>query len=400
MADIDYLLNAFDSGALVRPDYSAPNFIDLARASAKLAGASGVPDTPNSIELANRIGDTDHLIFILLDGVGMNLIEKMPESSFLRSNLDSELRAVFPSTTSVALTSLATSEWPSSHAITGWWTHIEQIGSSAVILQFASRADSNDLGTQGVDLESVFPMPSVMSQFGRDTLLVVPAGIANSTYSRYFGGGQQSCGYTSMEQGVTTTIKRIKDASEPTFTYLYISRVDSLAHRHGMTRPEVKHALKEVDAEMARLASGVSGKARIIATADHGLLDAPPGGRHTLRPNRQLAPLLRFPPSGDARVMYLHTRDWAAERVRRLFERRFNDRFIIITVDEAETLELFGPGKLSPIARERMGDLIVISSGVDMIEYNAARGVGTSVQFNSHHSGLTPDEMRIPLVIV
>jgi hypothetical protein len=166
-----------------------------------------------------------------------------------------------------------------------------------------------------------------------------------------------------------------------------------------MTRPEVQHALYEVDSEMARLASGVAGKARIVATADHGLLDAPAGGRHTLRPNRQLAPLLRFPPSGDARVMYLHTRDWAAERVRRLFERRFEDRFIIITVDEAESLELFGPGQLSPMTRERMGDLIAISSGADMIEYNAARGVGKSVQLNSHHSGLTPEEMRIPLVI-
>ncbi len=400
MADIEYLLEAFESGALVRPDYDTPNFVDLALASAKLSGASGVPDTRNSIELSRRIGDTEHLVFVLLDGVGMNLVESMPETAFLRSHLADELQAVFPSTTSVALTSLATCQWPSTHAITGWWTHIEQIGAPAAILQFASRSDSSDLGKMGVDSASVFPVPSAMSAYSRDTLIVVPANIANSTYSRYFGGGQKSCGYSSMEQGVTSVINRIRDASEPTFTYLYISRVDSLAHLHGMTRPEVQHALYEVDSEMARLASGIAGKARIVATADHGLLDAPAGGRHTLRPNRQLAPLLRFPPSGDARVMYLHTRDWAAERVRRLFERRFEDRFIIITVDEAESLELFGPGQLSPMARERMGDLIAISSGADMIEYNAARGVGKTVQLNSHHSGLTPEEMRIPLVIV
>ena len=400
MADIENLLEAFDSGALVRPDYDTLNFIDLALASAKLSGAPGIEDTPNSIEIGNRIGDADHLVFVLLDGVGMNLVEAMSRSSFLRSHLSDELQAVFPSTTSVALTSLATCQWPSVHAITGWWTHIEEIGAPAVILQFASRSDNSDLRSLGVDPESAFPVPSAMAQFVRDTLIVVPANIADSPYSRYFGGGQNTYGYGSLEQGVTRTIQRVVDASEPTYTYLYISRVDSLAHLHGITRPEVKHALNEVDNEMARLAAGVGSKARLIVTADHGLLDAPPGARHTLRLNRQLIPLLRFPPSGDARVMYLHTRDWAAERVRRLFERSFGDRFILITVDEAESLELFGPGTLSPKTRERMGDLIAISSGVDMIEYNPSRGVGKSVQLNSHHSGLTQEEMRIPLVIV
>ncbi|MCH7800900.1 MAG: alkaline phosphatase family protein [Chloroflexi bacterium] len=400
MADIENLLEAFESGALVRPDSDTPNFVDLALASAKLSGAPDVEETPNSIEIRNRIGDTDHLVFVLLDGVGMNLVESMSRSSFLRSHLTQELQAVYPSTTSVALTSLATCQWPATHAVTGWWTHIEEIGSSAVVLQFASRSDSSDLGKLGVDLESVFPVPSAMAQFGRDTLIIVAANIADSPYSRYFGGGQKTYGYGSLEQGVTKTIQRVHDASEPTFTYLYISQVDSLAHLHGITRPEVKHALNEVDNEMARLAAGVGGKARVIMTADHGLLDAPPGARHTLRLNRQLNPLLRYPPSGDARIMYLHTRDWAAERVRRLFERRFGDRFILITVDEAESLKLFGPGPLSPKTRERMGDLIAISSGDDMIEYNAARGVGKSVQLNSHHSGLTPEEMEIPLVIV
>lgn len=400
MADIENLLEAFESGALVRPDSDTPNFIDLALASAKLSGAPDVEETPNSIEIRNRIGDTDHLVFVLLDGVGMNMVESMSRSSFLRSHLTEELQAVYPSTTSVALTSLATCQWLATHAVTGWWTHIEEIGSPAVVLQFASRSDNSDLGTLGVDLESVFPVPSAMARFERDTLIIVAANIADSPYSRYFGGGQKTYGYGSPEQGVTKTIQRVHDASEPTFTYLYISQVDSLAHLHGITRPEVKYALNEVDNEMARLAAGVGGKARLVVTADHGLLDAPPGARHTLRLNRQLNPLLRYPPSGDARIMYLHTRDWAAERVRRLFERRFGDRFIMITVDEAESLELFGPGTLSPKTRERMGDLIAISSGSDMIEYNAARGVGKSVQLNSHHSGLTPAEMRIPLVIV
>ncbi|HJO82814.1 MAG: hypothetical protein QGG34_04065 [SAR202 cluster bacterium] len=150
---------------------------------------------------------------------------------------------------------------------------------------------------------------------------------------------------------------------------------------------------------MARLYTAIGRKARIVVTADHGLLDAPPASRHTLRPSTDLTPLLRYPPSGDTRIMFLHTRDWARARVRGHFERRFGNRFYVISVDEAEQLELFGPGPLSPVTKERMGDLIAISSGAHMIEYNAARGSARGVLLNCHHSGLTADEMRIPLVI-
>ena len=166
-----------------------------------------------------------------------------------------------------------------------------------------------------------------------------------------------------------------------------------------MSRPEVRHALVEVDNELARLHTAVGSKARVIVTADHGFLDAPPPNRHTLRPSRNLLPLLRFPPSGDARVMYLHTWDWARERVRRYFERRFGERFIVIDVEDALAMGLFGPDPPSNEASERLGDLIVISAGADILEYNAERGAGKMLQINSHHSGLSPDEMRIPLVV-
>jgi len=97
--------------------------------------------------------------------------------------------------------------------------------------------------------------------------------------------------------------------------------------------------------------------------------------------------------------MYLHVSVWARARVRGHFERKFGSRFYLISVDEAEDLELFGPGPLAPATKDRMGDLIAISSGAHMIEYNAARGSARSVLLNGHHSGLTPDEMKIPLVI-
>ena len=179
-------------------------------------------------------------------------------------------------------------------------------------------------------------------------------------------------------------------------TFVYIPNVDGLAHRHGMTGPEVREALMELDAGLARLHSDLGGMGTIVMTADHGLKDTPVSARHTLGLSREL---LRFPHSGDARVMYLHVRDRARERVRRHFQHKFGDRFHLITVDEADALRLFGPETLSAETRNRMGDLVAISAGADVLECHAEPGPGQGVTMNCHHSGLTPEEMRVPLAI-
>ena len=399
MSGTESLIQAFESGALARPRDDRPNLVDLARAIAKLSGVCGLDLSPGAAEIAARIGEADHIVLIMADGVGMNLVESMPRNSFLSRRLQDEMLTVFPSTTSVALTSLTTCDWPGRHAITGWWTHLPDLGSSATILQYTARNGGNNLLERGIDPARAFPLSSVWSSIPSDTQIMVPKSIAGSVYSRYFSGGRTTVAYTSLSEGIDRTIKRVQGAEGKTFTYFYTPRVDTLAHRHGVSRPEVRHGLAEVDNELARLHAAVGSKARIVVTADHGFLDAPPPNRHTLRPSRNLLPLLRFPPSGDARVMYLHTWDWAKDRVRRHFERRFGDRFIVIDVEDALAMGLFGPDSPSDEASERLGDLIVISAGADVLEYNAERGAGRMMQINSHHSGLSPDEMRIPLVI-
>ncbi len=399
MVGIEHLVEAFEAGTLHRPRHDMHNLVDLSRAIIKLAGVPGLELSANASDIAASIGDADHIVLVMADGVGMNMVESLPRNSFLRRNLRAEMQTVFPSTTSVALTSLATGQWPALHAITGWWTHLPALGSPATILFYTARNNNHDLLKMGIAPDTSFPVKSLWPSIPRDVVSIVPEGIVNSVYSRYFGGGRDSVGYKSLSGGVSLTISRISGAEDKTFTYLYIPRVDSLAHLHGITRPEVRHAMTEVDNELARLVAAIGDRARVVVTADHGLLDAPPPNRHTLRPSRQLQPFLRFPPSGDARVVYLHTLDWARGRVRRYFERRFRERFIVLDIEDALDVGLFGPDAPSEEARERLGDLVVISTGTDILEYNVSRGSGRMVQFNSHHSGLSPEEMMIPLVV-
>lgn len=400
MTGIAYLIEAFAEGDLLRPRPEVRNLVDLSRSVAHLCGVEGLELSENARGIAEAVGEADHIILALVDGMGMNVLETLPEDSFLRRHLREQMQTVYPSTTAVALTSLTTGEWPQDHAVTGWWTQLPALGSAATILSYTARSNNQDLLKRGIQPEAVFPVESLWKRVPRDVRVVVPKAIVGSVYSRYFSGGRETVGYETLAGGVDSTVEHISESEGKTFTYLYSSRVDSEAHLYGMTRPQVQRALAEVEREIERLARLVGDRARIVVTADHGFLDAPPPRRHTLRVNRQLQPMFRLMPSGDARVMYLYTLEWARERVRRYFEQRFDQVFMVVDMEDAIKIQLFGPTEPTDETRERLGDLVVVSSGADILEYNASRGSGRMLKLNGHHSGLTPDEMLIPLIIV
>ena len=400
MSDVERLLAAFSDGELLRPSSEVPNFIDLSRALVWLAGAEGIETSSGSTALTSMIGPSDHLVFVLVDGMGMNLIERLPPDAFLSRYLVAELRTVFPSTTAVAVTSLATGQWPNQHAVTGWWTHLPEIGAVATILQFVKRSDQKSLDWHGLTVEQTFPAPSVMSKIGRDALALFPQRIASGVYSTYFCGGKPRRSYRNLQEAVDITVRRVRSADQPTYTYIYTSRIDDEAHRCGMARPEVQAALSDMDRELERLACGVGDGGRVVVSADHGFLDASKAERHQIRWSDQFMAYLRFPPSGDARVMYLHVHQGAEAPVRQYFRRRFGERFLLFTIDEAEELGLLGPGPISSETKRRVGDLILISRGRDVIEYRPPGNTGRIMSEASQHSGLTPAEMRVPLIVV
>ena len=399
MTDVPRLLAAFESGRLARPSADVPNIVDLSRALASLTAVAGVDPTPGAAKIARLIPASDHLVFVVADGLGMEFVESLDPGSFMRTHMVTELRTVFPSGTAAALTSLATGQWPGVHGVTGWWTHLPEIGTTAAILPFVNRSDGRPLADLGMTAGQAFPVPSLMRGIDRDVLALFPKRMADGVYTRYFAGGMPTHGYGTLRDAMSFVITKVATADRPTYTYLYSARIDAEGHRYGVGRPEVGAAVLELDRELERVAREIEGRCRLVMVADHGFLNAPVSARHHITPSADLMSALRFPPSGDARALYFHVRDGAHTAVRRILRRRLRDRFLLISVDEAESIELFGPGPLSAVARSRLGDLIAISHGQDVAEYGAAGEVGRVMHATSHHSGLSRPEMQVPLVV-
>ena len=75
-SEVPDLLQAFESGKLIRPSFSVPSVVDVASAIFQWAEVEASPITSNSHPIIDAIGDTEHLVFVIVDGLGINFIRQ------------------------------------------------------------------------------------------------------------------------------------------------------------------------------------------------------------------------------------------------------------------------------------------------------------------------------------
>ena len=399
MSDAGSLEQQFGSGSLLRPSPDVLNLVDLSNATASVVGAGTGPLTSGAEKIAGMIGPADHLIVVAADGLGMAIVESLEPSGFMRRHVAASLQTTFPSTTATAFTSLATGQWPNRHAALGWFTYIPDIDAVSTIIPFVRSVDEAPLSELGLTVDRVLPVPSHAAAVDRPLLSLLPSAFSDATFSGYISGGKPRTGYDSPEEAVASIVAAVLSASEPTYTYLYVPDVDYAGHALGFSDPRTLAAAAGLERLLEGLASRLSGRARIVVTADHGGLDAHGDRVHMLRASDPLVQLLRREPSGDSRAAYFHVREGHEREFEDAFRDRFGGRFFLLTTAEAEEMGLFGPGPLSDEVRRRLGAFVAISAGADVVLYDWPLRDEDDEPFVGYHSGLTPAEMLIPLIV-
>jgi hypothetical protein len=399
--DFERLQARFQRGTLVHPSRGAPSLVDLASAFWAAAEVPGLVLTPAAEQLRGRIGEARHLVLVVADGLGLDLLESMPAASFLWQRLASAVTSVFPSTTAVALSSIYTATWPGEHGVTGHWMLGPGATGPMTVLTFSKRGDRADLRASGVDSSEVFGAPGRLGASPRATLFLLPDRVLNGAFSEFGAGGAPRAGFRSLADGVDALLDIVRTAEGPTCTVLYTPRVDDAAHEHGPAHLEVVGAVRALDEELRRLSLGLGEAGRIVLTADHGHLPVVRGGARVLRWDDEVGRHLRTAPTGDARVAYFHfDRDADAEAFAGAFRERYGEQFLLLTPDEVIEAGLLGPD-VSAVARARLGDLVGISLGADVLEFRPAGGkADPRLTLRSQHSGLTAAEMRVPVVLI
>jgi len=133
----------------------------------------------------------------------------------------------------------------------------------------------------------------------------------------------------------------------------------------------------------------------LLVTADHGQTPLPGHGGIALEEHPELRDLLLLPPTGSSRQPFFYAAPGRREALR-TYLARFDAEFLLLDADEAAARGLFGPDGRHPELPYRIGDLIPLARAEGCFwrmdtpqEIRRYRGM---------HSGLTADEMLVPLL--
>lgn len=399
MSDREQLLEAFARGALVRPSTAQMGFVDVVRA-AFFASGLDVPMSVHSRELQHYFTGAEHIVFLLADGLGIDFIERMPRESWLRRHTRRAIHASYPSTTTSAVTSFATADYPAIHGVTGWWVRLDELQSAATVFAHDRAVDGRALDRLGLGVDDILKSRPLLPAMTASAAVVVPEGIVDSPYTRHIAGSAQRIGYRNYEDATAEIVRRIRESTGPTFTYWYTPSPDAEAHEEGIDSDRIFRTLENLDRAAAGMCDELltTGKEwRLVGTADHGHLMLEP--RLELEADDPLLQHVDAPPSGDMRIQFWHTRSGSAPTFEAVFRQRFGAWFYLLTVDEFEQLELLGPEPWSELTRRRSGTHVSISKGRGSLRYAGYPGRGGYRRMRSGHSGLTPAEMLVPLII-
>jgi len=381
---------------------AAPSGMDLFDALALLCGDPPVEwssprPTPAALELRDRIGPARHYLFVLADGLGMNLRGHFPSGGFFETYLSGQLRAIFPSTTSSVLTSLITGQWPSRHGVVGWFTYLPERHCSTVPLPFTERFSGESLAGLGIEPFDLFPRTRRTDRFDRLVRLFSHGDLVDTSFGRWSTGNARAVGFGDLEEAFTTLVDMLRSEPAPSYNYLYVSDIDHEEHRHGIDSPQVRERIVRLDEHLLRFRQSSALPLRLVVSTDHGHVEVPEDGRIVLRDEDALMSTLAAPPSGEPRTPVFHVRPGLRREFLAASGDLLEDRFDLLTTDEAERKRLLGPEPLSARARARLGDFIGMAGGRSALVY--APPGREPLDFVAYHGGPSKDEMRIPLFL-
>lgn len=341
--------------------------------------AFGVEPAGDTLPLLDPYLENEYknVVVLLLDGMGVNILEANTDpDGFFRSHLAGTYYSTFPPTTVAALTSLYSGLMPCEHAWLGWDCYYPQIDKNVTVFRNLEQDTENPAA----------PYPVAETYTGYE-----------SVFERFAAAGKQAFQaspyadpYPSTLEQVLERVKSLCGKPGRKYVCAYWVEPDTVMHRTGCFSRSSRRELKKIEKQVKTLCADLT-DTLFLVTADHGHLNAK-GIPLTAYP--ELTDCLVRPQSIEARAVNFFVKSDRRAFFAEAFKNRFGDSFLLLSKEEVLERKLFGTGKEHPCFRGMLGDYLAVATGTDALfptEESAGRFIGM-------HAGLTPEEMRIPLI--
>lgn len=343
-------------------------------------------------------GERALVVLLVIDGLGDNFLARHGAGGALRAHRAGRLSSVFPSTTASAVTTLMTGLAPAQHGLNGWFIHDRRFG--GVIAPLPLQRRGNGPLEAVALLPRLFPYPSAFAGACRPVVVVSPAEIAGSGFSRRHSRGARVRPYRSLaglEEAVVAEAQALRASGG--LVHAYYSSFDALSHQFGCQSEEVLSCFAHIDAFFTRLVARLEGTgARLLLTADHGFIDVPDERALQLAAWPGVAAMLEAPLFGERRAAFCAVREGAAAEFAAWAASELGGRAVLVEAAALRRSGLLGPGRPHRRLAERVGSHVLLMEAGWTI---ADRVEGEKpVSMRGVHGGLSADEMWVPLVRV
>lgn len=319
-----------------------------------------------------------NIVLVLFDGLGYNILKRNKDvCPFLNKYLQTSLSSVFPSTTMAARTTVESGLNPVEHGWLGWDMYFKKFDAVITLTRNYIKGTKSKPAPYHV-AKTLLKYESIVEKIEKQT------GCHSEKITIYSDRKNESF------KKARRKIKRITKNHLRNYIYFYLNEPDHTEHKYGTDSKETKKVLKRLDKEFQKLCASLK-DTLILAIADHGHLNC---NYITLSDYPAIIKMLDGNISIDNRACSFRIKKEYLAVFPKKIKEVLKEDFILMSKDEIIEKKLYGYGKENAYYRDGLGDYFAIG-----IRNKAIRYDGNTKMHKSSHSGLTDEEMLVPLVI-
>jgi predicted AlkP superfamily pyrophosphatase or phosphodiesterase len=376
-------------------------------------GFAGIPDR---VKAAFESGEYDAVVLFLVDGFGWRFFERFQEAPFLKRMAKQgrveKLTSQFPSTTAAHLTTIHTG-WTVGQSGVHEWIYYEPLVDAVIaplLFSYAGLWERDLLKATGIQPALLYPRGMFypeLKAMGVKPFVFGMREYTPSTYSSAVMDGAELRAFKTLSEALINLGFLLQEQSQPAYVYLYLDKIDTLAHDYGPTAPQTEAEIETFLLMMEYYFERIfKGKKRVLflMTADHGQVEVDPQTTIFLNTSSQFARVEQFfkmnrkgqllVPAGSPRDMFLYINDDMLEEAQSFLAPRLDGKADVVRTETLIENGYFGPD-VSSRFRERAGNLVILPYRYESVWWYEKGKF--EQRFYGHHGGLTPQEMETVL---
>lgn len=326
-----------------------------------------------------------NVVYLIIDALGYNLMNQhLSKKSFLVKNCVDKVTSTCPATTAVATTAIHNGMYPNESGYVGTMQYFEkynQILSMFTRKNFYTKAkNENILPFKDGEL----PYKTIYEQI-----------LEKNDKVKYFSFFPKKAGgeFETFDE-ICSKIEDTCKLEDNKIISAYWYEPDHSNHHIGKDSETVHNLINDINNRVEKMSNNVMDTLFIII-ADHGVVNV---DEVYLNEYPKMDECLLMPPSIESRTTTYFIKKGKKRQFKKEFLDLFEDNFLLLTKNEFLKGNYLGTYYKNKLIESFIGDYISIAVKNKSIRYSITGERSESLI--SDHSGLTDDEMLVPLIII